>query len=173
MKTFIQFLAAGAMATASFAESPTQQANAFFKQGQAAEKAGDPVAAQKCYTNALKADPHNANARYSLGQLKIHSSSIAATGREAKFGSVMIPIFQLSEATLAESLEALSVIVAKESKDTVTPNLVIQDPKGLLTHVKISMNLKNMPAKAVLKYLLDQSNSKVRYDENAVVIMPK
>lgn len=173
MNTSLSLLFAGAMVTGSFAESPSQQADAFYQKGQAAEKSGDPSAAQKYYTSALKADPNNANVRYSLGQLKIHSASIAAKGREEKFGAVMIPVFQLSEATLAESLEALSVIVAKESKNTVTPNLVIQDPKGLLIHTKISLNLKNMPATGVLKYLLDQSKAKVRYDDYAMVVTPK
>ena len=44
--------------------------------------------------------------------------------------------------------------------------------KGLAAE-KISLNLKNMPAKAVLKYLTDQTGAKVRYDEHAVVISPR
>ena len=152
------------------AESPAQQAAAFYKQGQDAEKAGDPVAAKTAYANALKADPSNANARYSLGQLKINSASIAAKGREAKFGAVMIPAFQIEEATLQEALDALAIMVEKESKKEVTPNFVIDDPNKALSNRKLTLNLKNMPAKAVLKYLTDQSNTKVRYDEHAVVI---
>ena len=55
----------------------------------------------------------------------------------------------------------------------MTPNFVIEDPKAVLASQKISLNLKNMPAKAVLKYLTDQTGGKVRYDEHAVVISPR
>jgi hypothetical protein len=63
----------------------------------------------------------------------------------------MIPVYQLEEASLKESLDALGVIVEKQSNNEVAPNFVIEDPKGLLTEKKISLNLKNMPAQAVLK----------------------
>jgi tetratricopeptide (TPR) repeat protein len=162
-----------AQAPAPSAAAPAATADSLYKQGQAAEKAGDPVAAGNFYKSALKADPSNANIRYSLGQLKLNAADIATKGREAKFGSVMIPLFQLDGATLQEALEALSVIIEKESKSQVTPNFVVEDPKKLLTTQKISLNLKNTPSRGVLKYLLDQTNARVRYDEHAVVISPR
>ena len=73
------------------------------------------------YTAALKANPNHANARYSIGQLKLNSAAISAKGREAKFGAVMIPAFKLEDATLQEALAALSTIIEKESKDEVVP----------------------------------------------------
>ena len=82
----------------------------------------------------------------------------------------MIPVFQLDQATLQEAIDALGTIIIKQSKDEVTPNFVIEDPKKVLADQKISLNLKNMPAKAVMKYLTDQTGTKVRYDEHAVVI---
>lgn len=154
-------------------QTPAPTAEALYRQGQAAEKAGDPAAAQKAYSAALKANPNHANARYSLGQLKITSGAIAAKGREAKFGAVMIPEFKLDAATLQESLDALRIFVEKQSKDQVTPNFVIQDPKNQFAATKITLNLKLMPAKAVLQYLLEQSGAKARFDEHAIVISPK
>lgn len=153
--------------------SPAQQSNAFFVQGQTAEKAGDPVAAETAYRNALKVNPGNANARNSLGLLKINAASIAARGREAKFGAVMIPEFHLDEATLQESLDALTAIIGKQGKDAAVPNFVIDDPGKKFGDRKISMHLKGIPAKAVMKYLAEQTGAKVRYDEHAIVISPK
>jgi hypothetical protein len=83
------------------------------------------------------------------------------------------PLFQLDEASLQEALAALSNIVEKESKEEVTPNFVIEDPKNVLAEKKISIQLKNMPARGVLKYLMDQAGAKPRYDEHAVVIVAK
>lgn len=161
---------AAALVTPAFAQAPT--AEAFYKQGQTAEQAGDPIAAKQAYTSALKIDPNFAKARFSLGQLKIHGKEIAARGREAKFGAVVIPVFQLDGATLQEALGALGTQVEKESKDQVAPNFVVQDPKGLLADTKISMNVKAMPARGIIKYITDQARAKVRYDEHAIVIVP-
>jgi tetratricopeptide (TPR) repeat protein len=154
------------------AVSSMNQAEAFYRQGIAAEKAGDPDAARQAYLRALKADSRHANARFSLGQLKLTSAAIAVKGREAKFAAVIVPEIKLDEASLKESLDALQIIVEKQSKDQVTPNFVVNDPQNTLAGAKISLVLKNMPAKSVLQYLLDQSGARARFDEHAIVIQP-
>ena len=154
------------------AGSPAQQAQAYYRQGLAAEKSGDPAAARQAYTKALQANPNLADARYRLGQVKINATSISAKGREAKFGAVMVPEFKLDQATLKDALDALQLIVEKESKDEVAPNFVIQDPAGKLTDRRIDLVLKKTPARGVLKYVLDQAGAKARYDEYAIVITP-
>ena len=161
------------LASQALAQSPLPSAESLYRKGLAAEKSGDPIAARDCYENALKTDPSHANARYSIGQLKINAPAIAAKGREEKFGAVMIPLFQLDQATVQEAIAALGVLIEKQSKSAVTPNFIIEDPKKILTDQKISLNLKNMPAKAVMKYLTDQTGAKVRYDEHAVVIVAR
>lgn len=177
MKNLIHLAAVCIFASQAFAQAPTlspaKASEALYKQGQAAEKAGDPTAAKDAYNKALKLHPENANARFSLGQLKLTSASISAKGREEKFGAVQIPAFQLDAASLQEALEALSVMMEKQSKEAVTPNFVVQDPKLVLADRKITLNLKNMPSKAVMQYLMDQSGAKARYDEHAVVITPR
>jgi len=170
MKKIITLATACILSAQIHADTPAQQSAALYQKGQAAEKANDPDAAKDAYTQALKADPNNAHARYSLGQLKITAPALAAKGREEKFGSVMIPLYQLDNATLKEALDALTIMVEKESKDQVTPNFVIEDPKKLLADQKISMSLKNTPTRGIMKYLVDQTGAKVRYDEHAVVI---
>ena len=166
-------LTACALVSQALAETPAPTADSLYRKGLAAEKAGDVAAANTFYTNALKLDPRNPDVRYSLGQLKINSAGISAKAREAKFGAVVIPVFQLEEATFKESLEAFSVHIEKQSKNEVTPNFVIEDPKNLLAERKITMSLKNMPAQGIMKYLLDQAGAKARYDEHAVVITPR
>jgi tetratricopeptide (TPR) repeat protein len=173
MKKSLTLAVAIALVSQVLAQPPAQQAEALYQKGLAAEKAGDPAAARDFYKGALKLDPKNPNATYSLGQLKLTAPAIASKGREAKFGAVVIPVFQLDQATLQEALTGLGLIIEKESKGEVTPNFVIEDPKAVLASQKISLNLKNMPAKAVLKYLTDQTGGKVRYDEHAVVISPR
>ena len=169
----ITLIVACALISQVHAESPGQLAESLYRQGQVAEKAGDPVAAKNFYARALKADPRNANAIYSLGQLKVTSGTIAAKGREAKFGGVMIPLFQLDQASLQEALAALGQIIEKQSNPAVAPNFLIQDPQNVLAAKKISLNLKNTPSQAVLSYLLEQAGAKARFDEYAIVITPR
>ena len=174
MSSILKFLVACVLVTqVSAAESAAQQSEAAYKQGVAAEKAGDVAGANEGYSRALKLNPGNANARYSLGQLVINADAINARARETKFGNVTIPLIQLDNASLQEALDAFSGMIEKQSKNEVTPNFVIQDPKGTLAVVKISMSLKNMPSKGVMKYLMDQAGAKARYDEHAVVVTPR
>jgi tetratricopeptide (TPR) repeat protein len=155
------------------AQTAANQAEKLYRHGQAAEKAGDPEAARKAYTAALQANPRHAHARYSLGQLKLNAGSIAARGREAKFGAVVVPEYKLDEASLSEALAALQQIVQTESKGEVTPNFIVQDPKNALAEAKITLVLQKVPAKAVLQYVLDQTGAKARHDEHAIVITPR
>jgi len=153
-------------------QTPAQMAQTYYLRGQAAEKAGNPEAAKQAYIEALKLNPDHANARYSLAQVKLDSASISAKGREAKFGDVLVPEFNLEDSTLAEALDFLRTIVEKQSQGKVAPNFVIQDPKNLFATNKIKIRLKNTPARAVMKYLMEISGGKARYDEYAIVITP-
>lgn len=171
MSKIITFVIACTVVSQTLAQTPAPSAESLYQKGLAAEKSGDPVAAGDFYKNALKTDPNHANARYSIGQLKIHAPAIAAKGRGEKFGAIMIPLFQLDQATIQEAIALLSAMIKKESKAQVITNFVIEDPKMVLTNQKITLDLKNMPAKAVVKYLTEQTGTKVRYDEHAVVIV--
>jgi tetratricopeptide (TPR) repeat protein len=152
---------------------PALNANTHYLNGIASENAGDPTAAGEAYKTALKLNPNHANARFRLGQLKINSAAIAAKGREAKIGGVMLPEIHLEDASLRECLDALAIKIEKESNGEVTPNFIIQDPSGKLAEAKVSFQLKNVPTSSALRYILTQSRAKVRYDEHAVVVSPK
>jgi hypothetical protein len=177
MKTIATILIAAACASQAIAQNanpaPARSADTLYRQGLAAEKAGDPNAARIAYAEAVRLQPGHANARYRLGELKIHAPAIAAKGREAKFGAVLVPEFRVEDASLKECLDALEIIVSKQSKEAVSPNFILQDPKNQLSAAKISLNLKSIPASGVLRYLLEQSGAKARYDEHAIVIAPK
>lgn len=175
MQHVLILLIAGAVTAlaAPAALTPAQQADAYFAKGLAAENAGEVDAARSAYTKALQLNPDLANCRFRLKELELSKGTVAAKGREAKFGKVIVPVFQLDGATLQEALNALSLIIDKESKNQVAANFVVQDPNSKLAASKITLNLKSVPASAVMKYLMTQANAKARYDEHAVVIEPK
>jgi tetratricopeptide (TPR) repeat protein len=173
MKILIVLAALAISAPATLAETAAQKAEQFYLKGIAAEKAGDPAAAIAAYQAALKLHPGHANARFRAGQVKIQASTIKSSATEAKIGGVMIPAYQIEEATVAEAISALGLAIEKASENEVAPNFVIQDTQGKLTDARITMQLKNVPAKAILDYIHSQANTRARFDEHAVVIMAR
>ena len=175
MRTTLFLLLAGAATALAEPKSPSpaEIANAYYAKGMAAENAGDVDGALTAYNKALQANPQHANCIYRLKQLNLNKDTVAAKGREYRFNKVMIPAVQFDGATLQEAFDGLNTMILKETKDQVAPNFIIQDPQNKLANTKITLNLKNLPASAVIKYILTQANAKARYDEHAVVIEAK
>ncbi len=170
MKTLIALTVLSFASLPLLAQSAGQQAEAYYQKGLAAEKAGKPDQALAAFNAALKLHPEHAKARYRAGQVKINASSIKADATEAKIGAVVIPVFQIEDATVSEAIQLLSLGMDKATDGEIAPNFIIEDPKGKLADTRISMQLKNIPVKAVLDYIHSQANTKARYDEHAVVI---
>lgn len=174
MRTALILLLAGVTALAQTKPaSPGQLAETFYRKGLAAENVGDYPGAKAAYTEALRNNPRHANCIYRLKQLELNKDDILIKGRKAQFDKIILPVVRFDAATLEEALTAVGTMITKESKDKLAPNFIVQDPKGNLAATKITLNLKNLPASAVLSYLLDQAKAKARYDEHAVVIMPR
>jgi tetratricopeptide (TPR) repeat protein len=144
----------------------------YYRQGLAAEQAGDPDAARAAYMEALKLNPHNADATFRLGQLKHRRELLIRQGRQTAFNGVMLPEIRFDEASLRESLDALAKVMETQSDGKVAPNFIIQDAEGKFSDAKISLELRNVTSGAVFKYILDMVNARARYDEFAVVILP-
>jgi len=173
MRTALILLLAGVTALAQTKPAtPNQLADALYAKGMIAENAGDYPGAKAAYTEALRNNPRHANCIYRLKQLELTKDDVIVKGRKAQFDKVIVPEVKFDGATFDEALTGISTLIAKESKNKLTPNFVLQDPNGKFTGTKITLNLKNLPASAVLSYILDQAKAKARYDEHAVVIMP-
>ncbi len=153
--------------------TPAQLAEAYYQRGVAREKAGDYAAAWTAYRNALKQNPNHAQARYRLREMELNKKAIAEAMRKGAWDKLILPELRLDGASLPEALDALAAAVGKASKGKLTPNPVVQDPENKLETAKVTLNLRNIPASAALKYVVEQAGAKVRFDEHAVVITPK
>jgi tetratricopeptide (TPR) repeat protein len=174
MRTALILLLAGVTALAQTKPAtPAQLADAFYRKGLAAEAAGDYPAAKAAYTEALRNNPRHANCTYRLKQLELNKEDIIIKGRKAQLDKVVLPEVKFDGASLDEALAAVGTLITKESANKLAPNFIVQDPNGKISNTKITLNLKNLPASAVLTYLLDQAKAKARYDEHAVVIEPR
>lgn len=173
MKTLVALIVIAFTSLLAVAETRDKQAEVLYQKGLAAEKAGDPAAAIAAYKAALQLNSGHADARYRAGQVKIHAASIKASATEAKIGSIMIPVYQLEDATVQEAIELLGVAIEKQTEGKIAPNFIIEDPQNKLENARVTMKLKNIPVKAILGYLHTQASTKARYDEHAVVILAR
>ncbi len=169
MKTSI-FIALLATCTCLFGQG--NNAAGLILKGRMAEKSGDLAAARAAYTEALRLQPSNPDARYHLNELNRNAGTVAARGREKKLASVQLPVIDFRNAELKEVLDALGHMIEKESKEEYAPNFMIRDPSNRFEGQAINLRLKNVPAKATLDMILDQVGARARYEEHAIVIVP-
>ncbi len=150
-----------------------QLAEAYYKQGLSAEKAGDVDKAQRSFQAAVQLNPEHANARYKVGEMKIMAPKVKSRSREKQIGAVRLPEFRVEGASLRECVDLIARKIDKQTDGELAPNFIIEDPSSKLDGVAIDLSLKDIPVEAVLKYLNEQANTKVRFDPYAVVITAK
>lgn len=173
MKIFIALIVIASGSHLALAETAAEKAEAYYQKGLVAERAGDPAAAIAAYNAALQQNPNHAHARFKLGDVKIKAVEIKADAIEAKIGGIMISAYQIEEATIQDALSVLAIAIERQTKDEIAPNFVIEDPNKKLADIKVTLNMKNIPVSAILKYILAQTKTKIRYDEHAVVVLAR
>lgn len=169
-------LVATATAQAPAEATPAQRAAALYQRGLQAERDGDIRTALAAYASAVEANPHHTDARFRLGHVRAHGERIATQARERQFGQWMVDQVRLDKASLQESLAALTAAVRRaraDDEDFNPPVFLIQDPDSKLPAAEISFQLENIPASAVLGYILEAAGAKARFDEHAIVILPR
>ena len=71
MKILIALTTMLCLSSAAFSQTALEKAEAYYKAGLTAEKAGNPTRATAAYKAALQLNPNHANARFRAGQVKI------------------------------------------------------------------------------------------------------
>jgi hypothetical protein len=164
-------LCAGAWADPA-KETTASKAAGLYQQGLTALEDGDAILARQSFTEVLRLQPSHGNARYQILNLKQRGPQLAAKVRKKKLEQVKVPRVNFDNTTLPEALEALGIMIDKETGGKFAPNFVVQDPKGLFDSRPISMKLGAVPANVVLEYILRMADATARYDEYAIVIRP-
>ena len=164
-------LCAGAWADPAKETTATKVAG-LYQQGLTALEDGDAILARQCFTEVLRLQPSHGNARYQILNLKQRGPQLAAKVRKKKLEQIKVPKVDFDDTTLPDAVEALGIMIDKETEGKFAPNFVVQDPKGLFDSRPISMTLGAVPANVVLEYILRMGDATVRYDEYAIVIRP-
>lgn len=85
---------------------------------------------------------------------------------------VNIPMVDFEQVSLREALDILALKIEHETDKKIAPNFIIHDLKGAFSSRKITLRLKNVPASALLGYIVNMVRGSVRYDRHAIIITP-
>jgi|688.fasta_scaffold251481_3 hypothetical protein len=172
--TMIMIASSIAPISAQQVASPAKPADAqqLYRQGLSAIEQGDASEGEQYLRASLKLQPDNPNAKYQLTQLMLNRNAIVAKKRELTLNKIIIPAVEYSDASLSECLESLSAIIDKQTDKKFTPNFIVRDPDGEFKNARVTLKLNNLPATAILKYILASTNGRAIYEEHAVVIAP-
>lgn len=160
------------LALAASLPAHADKAAEIYKQGMIAVSEGNAKAAELAFKEVLRLQPGNANARYQLAELKQNQGSLAARQREKRMGEYVIPQVDFDKVELAEAVAALAVMVEEQSKGEFAPNFMVQDPSSKLAGQTVTLQIKGVPAKAVLDMMLKQAGAVAKYEQHAVIIRP-
>jgi hypothetical protein len=148
------------------------KATELYQSGMIAVKDGDIQAAETAFRAALKARPNYADARFQLMNLKDQREAIVARGRAKKLSEFTLDQVNFDKAELSEALAALGIMVEEKSGKKFSPNFIVQDPSNKLGDTIVTLQVKGVPANAVLDMLVKQANARVKYEEHAIIVKP-
>jgi tetratricopeptide (TPR) repeat protein len=143
-----------------------------YKLGLIAVKEGNVQAAEQAFREVLRLQPNHANARFQLGQLKQNQGSIAARQRSRKMAEYVIAQVDFDKVELSEAVAALAVMIEEKSDGKFAPNFMVQDPSNKFDEASVTLQVKNVPANAVLDMLLKQVGGVAKYEQHAIIIRP-
>src|SRR5690606_34206812 len=87
---------------------------------------------------------------------------------QAQLANVMIEKVSVREATLGSVLEFVRQTVAKSSGNKVQINFVAMLPQDRMDKQTVTLNLSNIPASEVLRYIGEQANVDFEFDKYAI-----
>jgi hypothetical protein len=141
-----------------------------YKKGMAAVERGDVEAARASFNEALRLQPNHPHARFQLNELNRNADAIAARVREKELAKYTLDQVDFHDVEASEAILALGIMVEKKSEKKFSPNFTIQDPGKVLEQRKVTLQLKGVPASAVLKMIAEQSGALVIYEKHAIIV---
>jgi len=150
-----------------------ERARSFYKMGLIAVNEGNFNLAKQSFREVLKLYPTHPQARRQLTNITANRNTLEIGRRKATLKKVIIPQVNLEKETLREALDMLREQVKRESKGKVKPNFIVQDRTGGFKGRTVTLQLNRVPAETLLRYIVDQANGNIRYDNHAIVITPR
>jgi hypothetical protein len=159
--------------SAEQADPRATKARSLYQQGLTAMNAGQYNLAETSFRGVLKLYPTHPQARKKLNYIRSNQNTLETGQRKKEMRKVVIPKVDIDKASLQEALDVLSAHIKQASRSKTSPNFIVQDRSGGFTGKVVTLNLSNVPADTLLKYIVDQVGGVAKFDSHAIIIKPR
>ena len=159
--------------SAEQADPRATKARGLYQQGITAMKAGQYNLAKTSFRGVLKLYPTHPQARQKLNYISSNQGTLETDQRKKEMRKVVIPKVDIDKASLQEAIDVLSAHIKQASQSKTSPNFIVQDRSGGFTGKVVTLNLSNVPADTLLKYIVDQVGGVAKFDSHAIIIKPR
>jgi hypothetical protein len=133
-------------------------------------QAQDYATAKSLFESLLTLDPKNFTARNYLRAIAQREKG--GPGLESALRKIVIPTVDFRDVTVREAVAFVSQKVRELSGGKQSVNVVWMVSQEQTANARVTLNLQNVPASEVLRYIGDASNLRFSYDALAVKIQP-
>jgi hypothetical protein len=152
----------------------TPEVQGLLQEGMAAFQKGDLDKAKAAFEMAYTMDSRNVTAISYLRRIQAaEKTRPPKVDRERMLSGVIIPEVKFKDATLGSALDFVKRTVAAQSGGKQAVSFVVQMPAEQANSLTVTLNLQGVPASEVIRYLADQVNATVAYEQYAVVLRPR
>ncbi len=141
-------------------------------EAQRAYYGGNMELAKVKFMQVLQADPKNPTATSFLGMIRTQESANggnAGAQIEKQFKTLVLPKLELREVTVADALDRLKQLAAKQSDGKMAANFVTKLPQETLDQ-KITLSLVNVPFTEALRYVAELADVRFAFEKYAIVV---
>ncbi len=170
MKHPLLSLTVGLILAPSLLYSDREKSTTALSQGKKAYQSGEYREARAYLLKAIKEDPANKRAQEYLRHVQVAAKhDIKPTHLEARLGSVTVRQVKFEQLSVDKALAFLKVKVTESTSGQLRTNFIL---KGK-SEATITLDLGDLPASEVLRYIAELSGYQLSYDPHAVVLTPK
>ncbi len=164
----------GLLTLSSRTSQAQQSVAAVHQEGVALYNAGDYAGALIKFQQVLRAQPNYINARVFSNkcQLALKEGGGPKKTVEAILSQVMIPSVDFQDVPLGDALTYISQRTTELTQGKFTPNIIFNGSTEQRSSSMVTMNLRQVPATTLLKYIGQQTRCRIAYDEHAIVVTP-
>lgn len=137
-----------------------------YQEGRAAFMAGQFDIAREKLALVLAKNPEHPQTRAMMATIEQKLGADNTLLRKS-YEKIILEKFDVSEADLSESLQALKILARNASGGKVVPNIIVRDPE--LGKKPVTLNLTKVPLSEALRYLAELTGAHLSYEKSAVI----
>lgn len=146
-------------------ENETQMA---FQKGRTLFFEGKMEEARPWLEKVLVANPTHVETQAMLARIQLQAKQVPNLAD--RYAKLIVPRIEFEDVSVKDALTGLRKLAEAASDGKVVPNFVIKDAD--LGDTLISLNLTDVPLTEAIRYISELSHLKVRYEANAVLLVP-